>query len=123
MKDIIGLPEIKEQYKQICDILKDCHTVEDARRLEKKLGLFIELGNSYDVDADHCTLAKFDDLPSEKIEWFRVEAWYNLGYLYYYTNGDSPYFDVFEDGAEDPFLNDVTIKTIDGKYEEYLDRS
>lgn len=121
MKDIPKLPVIKAQYKAICDILKDCHTVEDARRLEKKLDLTIEIGNFNDFDADSCQKEFFDNIKPEQIDWFRVEAWDNLGYVYYYTNGSFPYFDIYADNEADAFLEDVTINTLDKKYEDFLD--
>lgn len=113
MNSTLTLSKIKKQYEAICDILKDCHTIEDARRLEKDLDLIIEVGSFNDYDAGHCTLEKFDNLTPEQIDWFRVEAWENLGYVYYYTNGSTPYFNVYEDNGDDVVIEDATIETLE----------
>lgn len=114
--DIPDLETLKKQYNEIADIMKNVKTVEDARQLENSLGIYIEIGPK-DGDAEHCTWYGFDDLKESDIEWFRVESWGDLGYLYFNTNG-KVFFDVFD--CDDTIIDSTSIDKLEQAYSELL---
>lgn len=113
--------DIEEQLKDVLNIMKDCHTVEDARNIEKHYGFFIEIGTKTGSCGDHCTLAKFDNVPAEEIEWFRIEGYWNLGYIYIRTDSSTVYFDIYNQGEDYAVLEDVTLNTLECRYNSYIE--
>lgn len=83
-----GIPiksEVLTDLAKLKELMANCKTVEDARALENGYGLYIEIGDGN--GGDHCILSKYDNLKPEEIEWFRVEDFGNLSYIYFRTDG------------------------------------
>lgn len=110
----ISKEEIKRQLAGITAIMKNCKTVEDARNLSNSYGFLIEIG-AYGNCGEYCFNSSFDETDPKDIEWFRVESFENLGYIYFFTDG-VVYFDVYEDDGDDPCMEDVTPETLDERY-------
>lgn len=108
----ISKEEIKRQLADITSIMKNCKTVEDARNLSNSYGFHIEIG-AYGNSGEYCFDDRFDETDSRDIDWFRVESFENLQYIYFFTDGVI-YFDVYED--DEPCMEDVRPETLDKHY-------
>lgn len=103
--------KIITQVKELKNLMDGCDTIDEARRRSKKFQLTIEVGGG-DFDGDSIWYDR--DIKDEDIEWFRVEAYENLGYIYFYEDG-MIMFDVWDDDdiEGDPIMEDVTLETLD----------
>lgn len=111
--------EVLADLTKLKELMANCKTVEDARALENGYGLYIEIGDGN--GGDHCILSKYDNLEPEEIEWFRVEEYGLLSYVYFRTDGSRTFFDIYNPGEDYAVLEDVTEDTIDQRYEYWLD--
>ena len=111
--------EVLADLTKLKELMANCKTVEDARALENGYGLYIEIGTNDLVE--HCTFGEFDDVKPEEIEWFRVEEYGLLSYVYFRTDGSRTFFDIYNPGEEYAVLEDVTEDTIDQRYEYWLE--
>lgn len=117
-----GIPiksEVLTDLAKLKGLMANCKTVEDARALENGYGLYIEIGDGN--CGDHCTLSKYDNLEPEEIEWFRVDDFGNLSFVYFRTDGSRIFFDIYNPGEDYAVLEDVTEDTIDQRYEYWLE--
>lgn len=107
--DFPTMEEIKQDYVELMEIIKDVRTIEQARELEKQ-GFIIEInGMSIDefvaVDGDGYVCTDKD------IEWIRYDVYGCLSYIYDRFDGQ-PMFDVWCDYYFDEFLHDITIEQL-----------
>ena len=98
--DFPTMEEIKQDYAELMEIIKDVRTIEQARELEKQ-GFIIEInGMSIDefvaVDGDGYVCTDKD------IEWIRYDVYGCLSYIYDRFDGN-PMFDVWCDYYFDEF--------------------
>lgn len=107
--DFPTMEEIRQDYAELMEIIKDVRTIEQARELEQQ-GFTIEInGMSIDefvaVDGDGYVCTDKD------IEWIRYDIYGCLSYIYDRFDGQ-PMFDVWCDYYFDEFLHDITIEQL-----------
>ena len=107
--DFPTMEEIKQDYAELMEIIKDVRTIEQARELEKQ-GFIIEInGMSIDefvaVDGDGYVCTDKD------IEWIRYDVYGCLTYIYDRFDGN-PMFDVWCDYYFDEFIHYITIEQL-----------
>jgi len=103
--------QIITQVNELKKLMDGCDTLEEARRRSKKFQLTLECGGAH-LDGDSIWYDR--DITDNEIEWFRVEAYKNLGYIYFFKDG-MIMFDVWDidDNEGDPIMEDVTLETLD----------
>lgn len=97
--------EIKRDYNELVEIIKDIRTIEQVKQLEKEFtieinGMSIEEFLQPDSKGYICT--------DKDIEWIRYEVYGCLSYIYDRFDG-KPMFDVWSDYCDDEFIRDITI--------------
>lgn len=105
---IPSIEHIKALYDEVIPLLKQLKTKADVIEFGEKHKVTMEI--NYD-------LAKLYD-EKEPIEVIRCEAWGDLNYIYVYTNGVSPMFDVWCDFGDFDFIDGISIKDLDKSYTE-----
>lgn len=105
---IPSIEHIKALYDEIVPLMKELKTKEDAINFGKKHNTTMEI--NYD-------LAEYHD-ESEPIEVVRCEAWGDLDYIYVFSNGNTPRFDVWCDFMEYDFIDGTTIEKLENDYVE-----
>ena len=103
--DFPTMEEIKRDYNELMEIIKDVRTIEQARQLEKDFtieinGMTIDEFLEPDNNGYVCT--------DKDIEWIRYEVYGCLSYIYDRFDG-KPMFDVFSIYCYDEFIRDITI--------------
>lgn len=114
--DFPTMEEIKRDYNELMEIIKDVRTVEQAREMENK-GFIVEI-NGVTIDEyinGGCHLN--EGKTNENIEWIRYEVYGCLSYIYDYFNG-KPMFDVWSAYCYDEFIRDITIDELTEKLYE-----
>lgn len=104
--DFPTIEEIKRDYNELMEIIKDVRTIEQAKEMESK-GFIVEInGVSIEeyINGDSINEGKTDD----NIEWIRYESYGCLSYIYDRFDG-KPMFDVFCDYSYSEFITDITI--------------
>jgi hypothetical protein len=104
--DFPTIEEIKRDYNELMEIIKDVKTINQAREIENK-GFTIEInGVSIDeyLNGEGYNEGKTDD----NIEWIRYENYGCLSYIYDRFDG-KPMFDVWCNYAYSEFITDITI--------------
>lgn len=105
---IPSIEHIKALYNEVVPLLKQLKTKADVLEFGEKYKVTMEI--NYD-------LAKLYD-EKEPIEVIRCEAWGDLDYIYVYTNGDNPMFDVRCDFGDFDFIDGINIEDLDESYKE-----
>lgn len=104
--DFPTMEEIKRDYNELMEIIKDVKTINQAREMENK-GFIVEInGVSIDeyLNGEGYNEGKTDD----NIEWIRYENYGCLSYIYDRFDG-KPMFDVWSEYCFDEFIRDITI--------------
>lgn len=103
---IPSIEHIKDLCNEVIPLLEKLKTKTDVIEFGKKYKVTMEI--NYD-------LAKLFD-ESEPIEVIRCESWGDLSYVYVYTNGDKPHFDVWCDFMDCEFIEEAYIENIEKYY-------
>ena len=105
--DFPTIEEIKKDYNELMEIIKDVRTIEQIKELDEQKKFTIEIngmsiGEFLEVDNDGYVGTDKD------IEWVRYESYGCLSYIYDRFNG-KPMFDVWCDYGYYDFITDITI--------------
>ena len=96
------LEEIKRDYNELIEIIKDIKTIEQIKALDKTKQFTIEINGMFvDEFIGH-------NLTNENIEWIRYESYGCLSYIYNRLDG-AYMFDVWSNYCDDEFIRDITI--------------
>ena len=123
--DFPNLEEIKRDYTELMEIIKDVRTIEQAREIENKEKLTVEInGLSIDEYVDGMRLIDGTRIKyrgtDKDIEWIRYEAYGCLAYIYDRFNG-KPMFDVWCNVGDCEFITDITIDDLtEENYQEWV---
>ena len=124
-EDFPTIKEIKKDYNDLIDIIKNVRTIEHIKELDKQKKFTIEINGmsiSEFLEADNngyvCT--------NDDIEWVRYESFGCLSYIYDRFDG-KPMFDVWCDYGYYDFITDITIDDLtedlyENKKQEVLQR-
>lgn len=104
--DFPTMEEIKRDYNELMEIIKDVRTIEQAREMENK-GFIVEI-NGVTIDEYINGEGYNEGKTDENIEWIRYEVYGCLSYIYDRFDG-KPIFDVFSMYCYDEFIRDITI--------------
>ena len=107
--DFPTMEEIKQDYAELMEIIKDVRTIEQARELEKQ-GFIIEI-NGMSIDEFVAVDGNGYVCTDKDIEWIRYDVYGCLSYIYDRFDGN-PMFDVWCDYYFDEFLHDITIEQL-----------
>ena len=113
--DFPTMEEIKRDYNELIEIIKDVKTINQAREMEKK-GFIVEInGVSIDeyINGEGCNEGKTDD----NIEWIRYEVYGCLSYIYDRFDG-KPMFDIWSEYCQYEFITDITIDRLTEEFYE-----
>lgn len=105
--DFPTIEEIKRDYNELMEIIKDVKTIEQAKQLEKDFTIIEINGMSIgefltpDNNGYVCT--------DKDIEWIRYEVYGCLSYIYQRFDNGKIWFDVWSDFLYDEFIRDITI--------------
>lgn len=105
---IPSMENIKALYEEIIPLLSELKTKEDVIAFGEKHKVTMEI--NYDL----ATL--YDG--KEPIECIRCESWGDLDYIYFYTDGSNPMFDVWCDFMEYDFIDGTCIDKLETDYTE-----
>lgn len=105
---IPSIEHIKALYNEVEPLLSKLKTKSDIIEFGKKHNVTMEI--NYDL------AELFDE--TNPIDVIRCESWGDLDYIYIYTNGNNPHFDVWCDFMEYDFINGTTIKELEKNYIE-----
>lgn len=106
--DFPTMEEIKRDYNELMEIIKDVKTIEQAKVLEKDFtieinGMSIEEFLMPDSNGYVCT--------DKDIEWIRYEVYGCLSYIYQRLDGKI-WFDVWSNYCYYEFITDITIDVL-----------
>ena len=108
--DFPTLEEIKRDYYELMDIIKGVKTIDQAREIEEKHGIPVEInGVSIDefVNGLKTINGRADGRGTDaNIQWIRYEAYGCLSYVYDWF-GAAPTFDVWSNAADNDFVTDI----------------
>lgn len=113
--DFPTIEEIKRDYNELMEIIKDVRTIEQAREMERK-GFIVEI-NGVTIDEYINGEGYNEGKTDENIEWIRYEVYGCLSYIYDRFDG-KPMFDVFSMYCYDEFIRDITIDELTEKLYE-----
>lgn len=105
--DFPTMEEIKRDYNELMEIIKDVKTIEQVKQLDEEKKFTIEIngmsiGEFLTPDSNGCVCTDKD------IEWIRYEVYGCLSYIYQRTDGEI-WFDVWSNLLYDEFIRDITI--------------
>lgn len=105
--DFPTIEEIKRDYNELMEIIKDVKTIEQAKQLEKDFTIIEINGMSIDefLTPDNNGYVCTD----KDIEWIRYEVYGCLSYIYQRFDNGKIWFDVWSDFLYDEFIRDITI--------------
>lgn len=104
--DFPTMEEIKRDYNELLEIIKDVRTIEQVREMENK-GFIVEI-NGVAIDEYINGEGYNEGKTDENIEWIRYENYGCLSYIYDRFDG-KPMFDVWSAYCYDEFIRDITI--------------
>lgn len=104
--DFPTMEEIKRDYVELMNIIKDVRTVNQAKEMESK-GFIIEI-NGVSINEYLRGEGYNEGITDDNIEWIRYEVYGCLSYIYDRFDG-KPMFDVWCDYAYCEFITDITI--------------
>ena len=107
--DFPTMEEIKRDYNELMEIIKDVKTIEQAKQLEKE--------NEFTIEINGMSIGEFLTPDSngyictdKDIEWIRYEVFGCLSYIYQHFKYDGKiWFDVWSNYCYDEFIRDITI--------------
>ena len=116
--DYPTIEEIKRDYFELMEIIKDVRTVEDAIKVEETKKLTIEI-NGMSIDeykkvnniGPRAFIYTDENGVEEGIEWIRYESYGCLSYIYDRFDG-KPSFDIWSNKCDYDFVQDITIDEI-----------
>lgn len=103
---IPSLEHIKKLYNKIIPLMENLKTKEDVINFENEYKTTMEI--NYDI------IKYYDE--NQPIEVIRCESLEDLCYIYVYSDGSTPIFDVWCDFIDDYFMDGATIKSIEKDY-------
>lgn len=113
--DYPTMEEIKKDYNELMEIIKNVRTIEQAREIQTTHGLFVEInGLSIDefVNGTKTFFGRGNNRGTDKdIKWIRYENYGCLSYIYDSFNG-KPMFDVYSNYVDSEFIRDITINEL-----------
>lgn len=105
--DFPTIEEIKRDYNELIEIIKDIKTIEQAKALDESKEFTIEINGmsigeflTPDINGYVCT--------DKDIEWIRYEVYGCLSYIYQWNDGKI-WFDVWSEFCQYEFITDITI--------------
>ena len=105
--DFPTMEEIKRDYDELMEIIKDIKTIEQAKALDESKEFTIEINGmsigeflTPDSNGYVCT--------DKDIEWIRYEVYGCLSYIYQ-SNDGKIWFDVWSEYCQYEFITDITI--------------
>lgn len=108
--DFPTMEEIKRDYNELMEIIKDIKTIEQVKALEKE--------NKFTIEINGMTIEEFLTPDSngyvctdKDIEWIRYDLYGCLSYIYQRTDGKI-YFDVWSEYCQYDFITDTTINEL-----------
>lgn len=104
--DFPTMEEIKRDYNELMEIIKDVRTIEQAREMENK-GFFVEI-NGVSIDEYVSGEGIKEGKTNDNIEWIRYEVYGCLSYIYDRFDGKI-WFDVWSEYCQYEFITDITI--------------
>lgn len=104
--DFPTMEEIKRDYNELVEIIKDVKTVEQAKEVEAK-GFTVEI-NGMSIDEFLTPDSNGYVCTDKDIEWIRYENYGCLSYIYQYNDG-TIFFDVWSELCEYDFISNITI--------------
>lgn len=112
--------EIVNAYNELLEIVKDAKTVSDLIEIKKQNHLTFEIDGyliETQLEENYITL----DTELSTIEWFRVEGYKMLDYIYFRTD-KTVYFDVWSDYYDNDFIDSMTIENFtEEKYKKEIE--
>lgn len=96
--DFPTMEEIKRDYNELMEIIKDIRTIEQAKELEK---------DGFTIEINGAIISEYMD-GNDNIEWIRYDGYGYLSYIYDRFDG-KPMFDVYSNYLDDEFIRDITI--------------
>ena len=116
--DYPTIEEIKRDYFELMEIIKDVRTVEDAIKVEETKKLTLEI-NGMSIDeykkinniGPRAFIYTDENGVEEGIEWIRYESYGCLSYIYDRFDG-KPSFDIWSNKCDYNFVQDITIDEI-----------
>jgi hypothetical protein len=102
--DYPTLEEIRKDYYELMEIIKNVNSVAQAKELEKQ-GFIIE------INGDTVNTFIQEGKTDEQIDWIRYESYGCLTYIYKYADG-RVLFDVWCSKHYDEFIWDTKIEDI-----------
>lgn len=99
--DFPTLQEIKRDYYELMEIIKEIRTIKQAKDLQGK-GFIVEINGESIEDYINEGYADSD------IEWIRYENYGCLWFIYDRFDG-KPMFDIWSNFCFDDFITDITI--------------
>ena len=100
--DFPTMEEIKRDYNELIEIIKDIRTIEQAKVLDEQKKFTIEINGMFINEFLKANGTNKD------IEWIRYEVYGCLSYIYDRFDG-KPMFDVWSNYCWDEFIHDITI--------------
>ena len=114
--DFPTMEEIKRDYNELVEIIKDVKTIEQAKEVEAK-GFTVEI-NGMSIDEFSTPDSNGYVCTDQDIEWIRYETYGCLSYIYQYNDG-TIFFDVWSELCEYEFIENVTINRLtEERYKE-----
>lgn len=104
--DFPTIEEIKRDYNELIEIIKDIKTIEQAKEVEAK-GFTVEI-NGMSIDEFSTPDSNGYVCTDKDIDWIRYENYGCLSYIYDRFDG-KPMFDVWSEYCFDEFIRDITI--------------
>lgn len=100
--------EIVNAYNELLEIVKDAKTISDLIEIEKQNKLTFEIDGDFIETRikDKCITL---DTNLSNVEWFRVESYKVLDYIYFHTD-KTVYFDVWSDYYDNDFIDSMNIE-------------
>lgn len=106
------MEEIKRDYEELMEIIKNIRTIEQAKEVEKKFFTIEINGMSIDDFVNGIKTSSGERLDNRgtnnDIEWIRYESYGCLSYIYDRFDG-KPMFDVWSGYCDHDFIQDITI--------------
>lgn len=127
--EIPTLTTIKKNLIDLYNIMKNCKSWDDARKIQDELKCTIEVGNS-DLGGNplwYIDNYGDDEYTEENTEWYRVDTYGFLDFIYCDAKTGKPMsFDVWmiwddDDYGTDLFIPNSTPQTLDSDYKRELE--
>lgn len=101
------IDQLINDYQKVCEIMQNCRTVADARKIAAEQQVTIEVA-LYDHDPVDCNSSSLDNIRDEQIEWLRYDYYGCLEYIYFKPDGGQVTFDLIDEEYE-PLVDGTTL--------------